>query len=130
MFSEYEKKVNDFLTETNTKFEVVDAYGIVNVKSWGCDAYGYKIKFTRNGKQYSTKFYMGLGNGADKIPTAYDVLSALTKYEVGSFYDFCDEFGYDEYDEANKAIYNAVINEYKNVVRMWGDVMDELEEIN
>ncbi len=28
-------------------------------------------------------------------PTAYDILACLTKYEVGTFDDFCSNFGYD-----------------------------------
>lgn len=68
-------------------------------------------------------------------PNAYDVLACLTKYEVGSFEDFCSEFGYSEgklseYPKVMK-IYNAVKNEYRQLTEMFTETeMVELQEIN
>ena len=66
-----------------------------------------------------------------KIPTAYDVLSCLTKHEINDFDDFCDEFGYDTDSRKAEKIYKAVVEEWKNVKILWSDEeIEELQEIN
>lgn len=66
-----------------------------------------------------------------KEPTAYDVLTSLQKYDVGSFEDFINEFGYnertlDEYSKVQK-IYQDVVNEYLNVKRLFSE--EEIEQM-
>lgn len=55
------------------------------------------------------------------MPTEYDILACLQKYEVGSFEDFVSEFGYDiEFPvdrQRAKAIYKAVVKEYEKICR-------------
>ena len=64
-------------------------------------------------------------------PTAYDVLVCLTKYDVGTFEDFCSEFGYDTDSRSAKKTYKAVLKEYGNVCKIWNDSEIELmQEIN
>lgn len=60
-----------------------------------------------------------------KAPDEYSVLACLTKYDPGSFPDFCGEFGYDEDSRKAERIYNAVCDEYKNVAMLFND--NELE---
>lgn len=63
-------------------------------------------------------------------PTAYDVLSCLTKHDPGSFDDFCDEYGYDNDSRKAEKIYNAVVNEWNNVAMLWNEFeLNELAEI-
>jgi len=57
-------------------------------------------------------------------PTLYDVLSCLQKYDVGSFEDFCNDFGYTNEREHGK-IYNAVCKEYDKMCSLFND--EELE---
>ena len=66
---------------------------------------------------------------ADNInyPTAYDVLACLQKYDVGTFENFCSEFGYDEDSRTAEKIYKAVCKEYLNVCKLWSD--SEIEEL-
>lgn len=70
-----------------------------------------------------------------KVPTAYDVLACLTKYDVGEFDDFCSDFGYEwsnskEYKQVEKT-YNAVVKEYDNLQKLFTeDEMELLREIN
>lgn len=54
-------------------------------------------------------------------PTLYDVIACIQKYDVGSFADFCSEFGYDEDSRKAEKIYNAVCDEYMNVSRLFND---------
>ena len=55
------------------------------------------------------------------VPSEYDILSCLTKYDVGSMDDFMDEFGYEikcTKDMTNFInTYNAVVKEYNDVRR-------------
>ena len=60
-----------------------------------------------------------------ELPTSYDILACLTKNEVGSFDDFCANYGYSNDSKTAEKIYNAVVEEYENVCRIWSD--DEIE---
>ena len=62
-----------------------------------------------------------------KAPTAYDVLACLQKYDVGTFENFCSEFGYDEDSRTAEKVYKAVCEEYLNVCKLWSD--SEIEEL-
>lgn len=66
-----------------------------------------------------------------KTPTAYDILACLQKYDVGTFEDFCGEFGYDTDSKRAKKTYKAVVKEYDNVCKIWNDAeIEQLQEIN
>ena len=67
----------------------------------------------------------GLSIIQPKLPGAYDVLTCLQKYDVGSFKDFCDEFGYDDDSIKAHKTYKLVCEEYKNVCMLWNE--QELE---
>lgn len=67
---------------------------------------------------------------AGAVPNEYDVLTCLEKYDVGTFEDFCSEFGYDEDSKTAERIYIAVIKEYKDLTRIFTEEqMEELREI-
>lgn len=66
----------------------------------------------------------------EAVPSEYDVLACLEKYDVGTFEDFCSEFGYDEDSRTAERIYIAVIKEYKDLTRIFTEEqMEELSEI-
>ncbi len=58
-------------------------------------------------------------------PTLYDVLTCLQKYEVGTFENFCDDFGYDTDSRTAKKTYKAVVKEYDKMCSLFSN--DELE---
>ena len=60
-------------------------------------------------------------------PSEYDVLACLTKYDVGTFEDFCSEFGYNSDSKTANKVYADVCKEYLNVCRIWVD--SEIEEL-
>lgn len=63
-------------------------------------------------------------------PTTYDVLTCLQKHDVGTFEDFCDEFGYDTDSRKAEKTYQAVCEEYKNVCIIWKEAeLEQLQEI-
>ena len=63
-----------------------------------------------------------------KMPNAYNILSCLTKYDIGSFEDFCSEFGYDVDSRSAEKIYKAVVKEYEGLSMLYSD--EELEEMS
>jgi hypothetical protein len=94
------------------------------------ERYIFPCTLRRKGKgSYTFKFGQSIAAG-DKEPSMYDVLACLQKSDVGSFYNFCDEFGYSEDSIKAEKIYKAVVKEWENVERLFGDILDELQEIS
>lgn len=97
----------------------------------------YACTLSRNGETYNFRFGQSIVNSTRRgghNPTAYDILACMQKYDVGSFDDFLSEFGYEikskkDYDNAMDT-YIAVLREYNAMLRLFGDVMDELQEIS
>lgn len=73
-----------------------------------------------------------LDNGKSDIihrpeaPSYYDVLACLQKYDIGSFDDFCSEFGYDIDSRQPDKTYKAICKEYDNICRLFTDEEIEL----
>ena len=66
-----------------------------------------------------------------KIPDAYDILACMEKYDVGSFEDFCNEFGYDTDSRNAEKIYNSVKEQYTKLQTLFNqEEIEELAEIN
>lgn len=67
---------------------------------------------------------------AKAVPTAYDVLACLTKYDPGTFENFCSEYGYDEDSRPAERIYFAVQKEYSQLAALFtAEQMKEMREI-
>lgn len=62
-------------------------------------------------------------------PSLYTVLSCLTKYDPGTFEDFCSDFGYDTDSRSAHKTYKEVIKEWNAVDSLFGDVLEELQEM-
>lgn len=66
-----------------------------------------------------------------KHPSNYDVLACLTKYDPGTFENFCSEFGYDTDSRKAFKTYKAVRREWKNIERLFTpEQIEQLAEIN
>ena len=64
-------------------------------------------------------------------PTAYSILACLTKYDPGSYVDFCSEFGYDTGSSKAEKTYFAVQEEYNGLRRMFTpEQLEAMQEIN
>lgn len=131
---EYIKKAKEFCEKTGTK---------VSINFEGCNPCPwdegrlhneYKVIIKRNHKQMTVHFWDSLYNTkVNEKPTEYDILACLEKYDVGELDDFIADFGYVISDSKSYAeimgTYKAVKKEHKNVVRVFGDVIEELAEI-
>lgn len=68
------------------------------------------------------------------VPTAYDILACLQKYDVGTMNDFFDEFGFEVHSVDDMFsfmnTYNAVVKEYRDLCRIFTEEqMEMLREI-
>ena len=89
----------------------------------------FRITLSRNGKRFSFNFGQSIASDT-KIPTLYDVLACLTKYDVGTFENFCSDYGYNIWEKSSKKVYRNVCKEFIGVERIFGDVLEKLQEIN
>ncbi len=60
-----------------------------------------------------------------KEPDLYSVLACLQKYDVGTFENFCDDFGYDNDSRTAEKTYKAVLKEWGAMERLFNN--EELE---
>lgn len=125
---DYQKKARDFLDVTRTKFKVsyYDHAPYFPEDKQSRDI--YTITLRRDSKQFKFKFGQSIANQGQE-PTAYSVLACLTKYDPGTFGDFCGDYGFDEDSHRAERTYKAVCREWRNVERLFSDVIDELREI-
>jgi len=55
------------------------------------------------------------------IPTAYDVLVCVQKYNPGTFENFCSDFGYDTDSRKAESVYKVVKDEYQNIAMLYNE---------
>ena len=125
---DYDRKAENFLKKTKTNFSVKflktgkhfiddkddrDIYRVVLKSPIGL----YKFNFGQS---------INCSGNNKKVPSSYEVLSCLTKNDVGTFSNFCSEFGYDEDSRKAERIYKAVVNEYENLKRLYSSFELEL----
>lgn len=142
----YQQEALDFLKRNHIKMKIT----LRDVKAnqlWGetqlRNSYHIYIKNEISGKSMSILFWDSIYNREHHLmPTEYDVLACLTKYDPGDYEDFCSEFGYEPtaedefgYIVRNKnafRIWEACCREYDKVKRAFGDgeVLEELREIS
>ena len=126
--NEYEKQANDFAKKYGVKIAVLSKEYKKHFADDDQKRWVFKLRLTRNKKQYTFEFGQSIACG-ETAPTMYDVLACLQKYEIGTFQDFCSDFGYNDDSIRAYKTYKAVLKEYNAVNRLFGDVMDELQEI-
>lgn len=129
----YEKQANDFAKKHGAKLTLLGKDYKRHFSSDKEKRWVFHINLARNGKSYTFDFGQSIEAG-NKAPTMYDILACLQKYDVGSFDDFCSEFGYNDLPlsayKATKKTYKAVVKEFEAVQRLFGDVIEELQEIS
>lgn len=66
-----------------------------------------------------------------ETPDAYSILSCLTKYDPGTFENFCADMGLDTDSRRAERTYNAVVKEWADVSGFFTETeLEELSEIN
>lgn len=128
--NEYEKQANDFLKATNTSFHTSykrhDYYFPDDKEARDI----YYITLKNSSHRYRFTFGQSISN-TGITPTAYDVLTALTKYDPYSFENFCADYGYDCDSRKAEGIYKAVCKEWENVNKLFtSEQIELLQEIS
>lgn len=128
--TDYQQQAIDFLRSTNTEFSVSykahDFYFDDDKDTR--DIYYITLKNDRH--RYRFTFGQSIAN-TGTAPTPYDVLSVLTKYDVGTFENFCSDFGYDTDSRKAEKLYKAVLKEWDNVRKLFTDEeLNQLQEIS
>jgi hypothetical protein len=97
----------------------------------------YRVEIRRGGKSMAVAFGQSLADSGQKRvkPTPYDVLASLQKHEPEmDVWDFANEYGYEINDRESymrvSRIHMAVQQEYEDVLRVFGDVLERLQEIS
>ena len=125
--NDYEIQALNFAKKYGVKLQIL---GSEYKTKWGEQQirWVFKCKLLRNYKSYTFDFGQSIADGS-KEPAMYDILTCLTKYDPETFDNFCAEFGYDIDSRNSKKIYKAVCKEFAAVERLFGDVIEELQEI-
>jgi hypothetical protein len=125
----YQKQALDFAKKHNITLVINSSkYGTHFTDDTEC-RYIFNLTLKCDNKRYTFNFCQSRMKG-NEAPTMYDVLTCLEKYEVGSFDDFCGNYGYDNDSIKAHKIYKAVAREYKNMLRVFGeDILTEMQEI-
>ena len=155
-----QKQGTDFLRETGTEFEVKFLRYDKHFHDDKDNRDIYYITLKRGGREYTFKYGQSINasgrwwkyghpkkgvlhapkkpypahewdkNKAFAEPTPYDVLSCLQKTEVGTFENFCGEFGYAEDSRSAERIYSTVVEEYNNLKMLFSDAeLEKMQEI-
>lgn len=81
--------------------------------------------------QEAKKYKQILTNKRYLPPLAYDVLACLTKYDPGTFADFCGDYGYDVDSIKAQKTYFAVQEEWDGVRELFTSAqLEQLQEIS
>lgn len=98
-----------------------DSGEVIFLDSYAVKKYGRKFGTRKEAIQ------AGLTGGDYKknenysAPSSYDILTCLTKYNPGSFENFCSEFGYDIDSKRAEKTYHAVVKEYTDLCTLYSD---------
>ena len=124
----YQKQAIDFAKKHGVKLKINSVEYKKHFATDKENRYVFNITLSRNGKKYTLNFGQSIKEGNNE-PTMYDVLCCVKKYGYESFEDFCSSMGYDDDSRSAHKIYLAVCKEYKGISRLFGDIIDELQEI-
>lgn len=134
---DYERYLND-VKEYNSKITIkynkdyARQYGLYLEKTVSLDEIYAKIReaIHKAVKKSEAEIETVLINRKDEIikPSAYDILTCLTKYNPYDFENFCSEYGYDTDSRKAEKIYKAVLDEWDNISKLFND--EELEMLS
>ena len=136
---EYDEQAKKFLEDTNStikwkKHEIVDRFPGEN--HFTGNRWHYIVTVRRGDLTHEFDFYGSVNDyDRDKDPNDYDFLTCISgDYPYDDLGEFCEEYGYTIDDRESfkrvSEIYENVKKNYAKVQELWGDVMDQLQEIN
>jgi hypothetical protein len=126
--NEYEVQANNFAEKFGLKMDITNVCYRKHFPNDTEKRYVFTVRLKRNGKQYTFNFGQSIAQRSNE-PSLYDILPCLQKCDVGSFENFCGDYGYESYEKRSKTVYKNVCREYRNVERLFSDCLEELREI-
>lgn len=127
----YEEQATKFLAEANStlKFLFDGHRPYFPNDEESRDVWKFTIK-TKLGSHTGT-FGQSIANSKKGMhPTAYDVLTSVTKNDPGTFDNFCGDFGYDTDSRNAEKTWKAVKKEWKGISHIFTEEqIDALQEI-
>ena len=125
--SSYDQQAIDFMKSTKTGITT-------SFKEYGKYFPGgkeyrdiYKCTIITPAGQYTFTFGQSINNSDQATPPrAYDIFTAFTKYDPGTFENFCSDYGYDTDSRTAERTYKAVCKEYKAITRLYTPEQIEL----
>lgn len=131
--NEYDEQAREFLSRNGLRLTIGKA-GIV--EKWGDERFAYTCRLYNGRKSYGFTFYDSVQNFKNnEEPSEYDILACLSGYDVGTFDEFCNEYGVfpinssNDYKEAQES-YKACKREYAGLTRiLTPEQLEELREI-
>ena len=133
--NEYEKAAEVFLSETGAKVSISYKGYFIN-PLWNEDTPRpkYSVCVSRGRSRFFITFW---GSLKRREVTPYDVLACLQKYPCDDYEDFCNDYGFDIYNDfkggynkRSRKIWKACVNEYAKVERLFSEEeLDALREI-
>lgn len=134
--SEYEKHAIEFCQKTGTHWEITF---LRKGRYFPDDKENRNIYYISLYRENHGSMHFTFGDSIantrqHKRPNIYDILACLTTYDPGAdMWDFAHEFGYEIHDEKSYKqclkTFEAVRDEWQNVNNVFGDVLEELAEI-
>lgn len=129
--SSHEQQAIDFATKHGVTLKIANSDYKKHFLDDRTERWVFWCRVSRNKKSFLIDFGQSIAN-ADKEPTLYDILSTVQKSDPGTYEEFKSEFGYDEEKFGKKKLtrlYNQVVREWKAIDRVFGDIINELQEI-
>jgi hypothetical protein len=142
-YFDYDKETRDIyavsfigINRKGRDFDIQFGQSIAHSGAWICKDKNKKFEKTFSDKRDAVAHYSKYHtswpekNKAQRSPTAYDVLVCITKYDPGTFEEFCSEFGCDTDSRKAEKTYNAVCDEWRKVRSFFKDSeIEQLQEI-
>lgn len=126
----YQQQAVDFLNQTNTTMTITPI-GMKVPPNWGTQPVNtYSVVLKNTDGRYKFEFFTSINDTKTNTkPNEYDILACLNIDYSEDFSDFCNLFGYDEYeDKSAKKIYKAVQKETQALLKMFNEEQIELLE--
>lgn len=125
----YQKKATEFAAKHNIELVVNSSDYKKHFSNDDSERFVFNCTLKYKGRRYTFNFGQSL-NAGSKEPTMYDVLTCLEKYPVGSFDEFCSNYGYNNDSITAHKIYKSVAKEYKSMLRVFGaELLEQMKEI-
>jgi hypothetical protein len=125
----YQQQATDFLSSNGITFSAKFVKHGLHFQDDKQTRDIYLLTLRRGKRSISFRFGQSIASQG-KTPTAYDLLSCITKNDPGSFENFCGDFGYDRDSRKAEKVYRDVVAEWQKVEGFFtSSEFEELYEI-